>query len=94
MFAWPLSRFAGTIAHWCGASPEEANDVRLAAATVMTAFDPIGGPIGIVHAVAAKSARTGSTEAKALNSGMSVASWVMLIPGEFPDPDLPDTTTD
>ena len=95
MIAWPLSRLAGAIARWCGAPPDTVNAVRLGAATLMTPFDPIGGPIGIAHAAAAESARTGSTEAKALNRGLSAASWVMPIIGvPFPDPDITDSAAD
>ncbi len=95
MIAWPLSRFAGTIARLCGASPEAVNGVRMAAAGLMTPFDPIGGPIGIAHAAAAESARTGSADAKALNRGMSVASWVIPIIGvPLPDPDPTDYSAD
>lgn len=92
MVGWPISRAAGMIAKVCGASPETANAIRATVAGACAVFDPIGGAIGVAHAMAADEARKGSEEAKFVNRAMGVASWVVLAP--CPDGELPDFDAD
>ena len=80
MIGWGISRLAGLGARLLGASKEEANGIRIFVASITVPFDPIGGSLGLAHAMASQADADGSETGKQINQAMSLGSLV-LMPG-------------
>lgn len=82
--AWGIGRLAAAAAKSLGATDEEAGLTQMATSAALSGIDPVGGAIGIAHGAARVGRANGSTTAKHIEQGLSIAGLGDAL-GDIPD---------